>query len=270
MLRKKSILLLAVLLVSIFVCPFSPAQAADEQIRVFLDDTQLKFDFYPITRNDRVLVGMKPVFDAFGADCEWTPELRKITAHKGTTMMEFYIDNQTYWIDSVSYTADVAPLAYAGHTYVPLGLIAKCFKSDAFWNTDSCTVFMFSENYQPPTNAWGEAELNNDREHANSIYLDRTALPTFSGQGDVDYFKLWVHKDGNVVITVKGHNENQLPVFKLYNEMSTTPLATSAKDAQGVESVSLRLQPGIYYVAVSNQATIVTSDYYTLLAASAR
>lgn len=254
------------------VCAGScPVHAADNNlIRVFLDNTKMDLDFPPIIRNDRVMIGMRPVFNGFESEVQWNGELKKITAYKESQLMEFYIDNPTYWIDGVAYQSDVPPMAIAGRTYVPLRLIAECFSADVYWNSASNAVFMYKSGYEPPNTIWSESEPNDKQSDADSIYLDRPALPTFTSANDLDWFRLWVHKAGDVNISVEGTNDQQLPVFKLYDEACVAVLATSAANSQGVESARLNLEPGIYYLKIENLGTIMTRDYYKLMVETSR
>lgn len=271
--RKLSLsaLLIMVLVVTAVLGPVGPVIAQDaDSVRVFLDNTQIRFDEEPMIRNDRVLVPLRAIFEAFGSQVAWNDASQTITAYYGKVPLIFTIGSTEYMVGNTKKTTDVAPALVNSRTYVPLRVIAECYNASVYWNGDTQSVFIFSENYKPPTNIWSESEPNDSRNTANPFYLDQTAQPIFATENDVDFLKLYVHKPGIVNVTVTPGNATQIPVFKFYTEFSEIPLATSTKNAQGVESVSVSLVPGIYYIEIKNLGTVVTQDYYTVLASSAR
>lgn len=58
------------------------AHAAPEDITVFVDDQQVEFDTVPVIKNDRILVPVRAVAEAMGADVHWGEDSQSVQIEK--------------------------------------------------------------------------------------------------------------------------------------------------------------------------------------------
>lgn len=266
---KKSIVFMSVMTVALLFLPHVKSAAA-EWIPVYLDCQQVSFDEQPFEQNNRIFVGIGAVFRAFGSEPAWNGDLQKVTAFHGKTALEYVIGSTTYWVGGVAHESDAAPMIAGQRVFVPLRLIADSYNADVYWNGDSRSVFIYSEEFKPNTNNINETEPNNSKNKANSMWLDENMLPAFQTEGDIDYFRLWVHKPGTFDITAKSGNARQIPVFSVFNDYSDIAIATSKANSQEIQSATLTLEPGIYYIKATNDGDSYSSEYYTLRASTVK
>ncbi|MEI6501467.1 MAG: stalk domain-containing protein [Armatimonadota bacterium] len=75
----------------------------------------------------RVLVEMRPIFEALAATVEWIPSRQEIHARRGSSDMIMQINNSRAWVDGKSVQLEVPPRLVNGSTRVPLRFVAQSF-----------------------------------------------------------------------------------------------------------------------------------------------
>lgn len=83
--RKK---VLSFLILAAFMLALSPVYA-ESPISVIVNGTRLKFDAQPVIENGRVLVPVRAIFQALGAEVTWDEDARTATGVKGTRKQVF-------------------------------------------------------------------------------------------------------------------------------------------------------------------------------------
>ena len=78
---KKSNKIVATLLALGMVSTSMTSLAADD-IKIFVDDKQLECPVNPIIENERTLVPMRAIFEAFGANVSWDNNGRTVWAER--------------------------------------------------------------------------------------------------------------------------------------------------------------------------------------------
>jgi len=152
--RMKKIKLMLSLLA--MVCMFSLFNShvkAANKINILLFGEEVHFVNKPMEVSGRILVPLRSVSEALGADVFWDERSQKITLVKGNVQNELYLNNSIankYVADNhfdapspftqSSTTLDVAPRAYDNVTYVPLRYIAESFGIEVAWNSNTSTV----------------------------------------------------------------------------------------------------------------------------------
>ena len=78
------------------------SMAYEEEVdySVVFNGEKLVFDQDPINVNDRVLVPMRGIFEAYGADVEWDEVNRIVTATTDDTVIELTIDADRAYINN--------------------------------------------------------------------------------------------------------------------------------------------------------------------------
>ncbi|TDA65771.1 MAG: hypothetical protein D9V47_12430 [Clostridia bacterium] len=110
------------------------------EIMVFLDGQQLSFDVQPRMTGGRVLVPLRAIFAALGAEVQWDPASRSVSAKKGPTEIRLAVKSRTAYQDGQPVALDAAPTVVAGRTLVPVRFVGQALGAKVEWETASRTV----------------------------------------------------------------------------------------------------------------------------------
>ncbi|MBO4897075.1 MAG: carbohydrate-binding domain-containing protein [Clostridia bacterium] len=187
--RLRTILIL--LLSLIFLCSCTAISAYTENssaeqtdvIKVYLDGEEIVFDVAPEIEDDRVLVPMRAVFEAFGAKVKWDGETKTVTSKKKSKTIELTIDSKEIKKNDETYESDVAPKIKDGRTLIPLRAVSELLGLDVSWDNDTRTVNITSDKEEDES--W--------KENTGAINLDNLSV---SGDG--------LSADGKVITVSKG------------------------------------------------------------------
>ena len=118
-------------------------------IKVTVNGQYLTFDQPPVAQNNRVLVPMRAIFEALGAQVEWNPENQTILGYRASDdraiLMELNIPTMARQVgggDIYLIDLDVAPTAMNNRTLVPVRAIAESFNCTVDWDQTSQTVII--------------------------------------------------------------------------------------------------------------------------------
>ncbi len=108
----------------------TPTAVVDGQpIRIDNDST----DVVPIVdENDRTLVPLRFIAEAFGADVEWVGATQEIKINGGDIVMK--IGSADYTVSGSAKTMDTAPVIRDDRTLVPLRAITESLGKTVYWN----------------------------------------------------------------------------------------------------------------------------------------
>lgn len=136
MVRLYAILLLACLVFTPGMA--NPAQAAE--VKVVVDGKALALDVQPVLEGNRVLVPLRAIFEALGAEVRWDGKTRTVTAIKGTTSIKLAIGSSTALKGEAKVILDVPARVINGRTLVPLRFVSEALGADVEWNAAASTV----------------------------------------------------------------------------------------------------------------------------------
>lgn len=97
---------------------------------------------------DRVMVPMRSIFEALGAEVEWNPDSRSITARSGSVTVLLTIGSSTAFIYSpgengtVAVNLDAPPVIVGDRTIVPLRFVSESLKAAVRWDGSTRTVYI--------------------------------------------------------------------------------------------------------------------------------
>jgi spore coat protein H len=110
-------------------------------ISVTIDGKKLSFSGQqPLMRGGRVLVPMRGIFEALGAQVQWTPKTKLIVATKGNETVELRIGQKTASKNGSEVEIDTPPIVLKRSTMVPLRFVAETLRADVGWDEASQTV----------------------------------------------------------------------------------------------------------------------------------
>lgn len=123
------------------------------EITVTMDNNLLIFDQPPVIINDRVMVPVRAIFEAFGANLYWDEATSRITAWRATEHITLQVGSNDATISGMLHSLDAPPFIVpeTGRTLVPLRFISEAFGADVAWdgNRQSVTINTNQVAWQP-------------------------------------------------------------------------------------------------------------------------
>jgi hypothetical protein len=159
----KRIFAAAMLALTLVPSGFTKIYAA-ENIRIFIDESELGFDAPPQIINGRTMVPVRVISEELGYGVEWVSRESGITIyHQVYTeqpLITLYIGRREA---SVFYesgfdgslaenkvTLDSPPVLYEGRTLLPLRFIAETLRLTVEWDAAERIVRLYTQGYSPP------------------------------------------------------------------------------------------------------------------------
>ncbi|MDO4563080.1 MAG: copper amine oxidase N-terminal domain-containing protein [Clostridia bacterium] len=124
-------------------------QLEDFGITVTIDGEELEFDVPPQIIQERTMVPMRAIFEAFGAKVEWMQDAQIIYATYGSCLILMRIDKPILVVQDFAapegeaetqYTMDVPPTLVANRTLVPARAVSEALGATVEWDNDTRTV----------------------------------------------------------------------------------------------------------------------------------
>ena len=202
----------AILIMVLLVCMPMLASAADDNITVIVDGTEIEFDVSPIIVNQRTMVPMRAIFEFLGADVEWIPEENAVRATNKTLELYLQIGNMEMIVNGQSSTLDVAPFVMNDRTLVPLRAVSEAFSAIVGWEDSTSTVTI-----NTPNEKYAKAYDQSLNEVFDAKHI-RTA------HGDVEYFEMEII--GNKVKVTCLTTDNRMKSFGVRINRGSTLVKT--------------------------------------------
>ena len=135
--------IIAAVLAALTMCSVS-AFAANNEPKVFLDDTEMTFDVNPFIENDRTLVPMRAIFEAVGAVVEWDGDNKTVHAVREkngeTSVVSLQIGTASAFVNSEKTELDVPAQIKDDRTFVPLRFVVEALGEKVEWDGASYSV----------------------------------------------------------------------------------------------------------------------------------
>ena len=122
--------------------PAPQTETTDEIIVIKLNGEMLAFDVPPQMIDGRIMVPMRAIFEALGAEVEWDADTRTITAVKKSAVVIMQIDNSFIVVNGREIALDVPPRLMDDRAFVPVRAVAEGFDADVSWDGDARIVII--------------------------------------------------------------------------------------------------------------------------------
>lgn len=142
-----SALLSLVMMATIAVMPVM----AEDNIKVTLDGKEIQFDVQPQIINERTMVPVRAIFEAFGATVEWDQTTQTVTSKKGDITISLGIDNPTMIVNNKKVELDQPACIIDERTLVPVRAISEAYDLNVDWKQETKTVVLTAKNETEPT-----------------------------------------------------------------------------------------------------------------------
>lgn len=103
----------------------------------------------PIVENDRTLLPIRAIIEAFGGTVVWNADTREVTLGYGGREIILTIDSMTAYLDGEAQALDTAPVVRNDRTMLPIRFIAESFGLGVEWNGDTQEVAITTGNTVP-------------------------------------------------------------------------------------------------------------------------
>lgn len=141
----KRIICLAVSLIMMFSCIGVSAQ---NEISVELNARKMAFDVAPVNINGRVLVPLRTIFEAIGAEVSWNEETKTVISKTDKKTVVMTIGKHEMLTNGEKVKLDVMPMIISGRTMVPARAATEAFGARVLWEAQSSTVKIFTKEYE--------------------------------------------------------------------------------------------------------------------------
>lgn len=124
------------LTVSLCMCPVVSAAPT-----VYVDGYQLDVNVDPVFDNGRILVPMRAIFEALGAQLYWDGPSQMVEATKGDTQIILLIGGPAYK-NGLEIPLDAPARIMNGSTMVPLRFVSEALGAVPTWDKETQSVFI--------------------------------------------------------------------------------------------------------------------------------
>ncbi len=110
------------------------------QIRVFYKGEEVKSDVSPVIKEGRVLIPLRAMAEATGAEVAWNQETKTITLTKEDTVIEIVIGDKFFEINGTKVEIDVPAQIINNRTIVPVRFISEHLNHQVNWDAENESV----------------------------------------------------------------------------------------------------------------------------------
>ena len=148
-----AILIMLCLTVSMFTV------VSADGIAVTVNGESLVFDSEPIIENDRLLVPMRVIFEALGADVSWDDSSKTASAVLGNNSVRITIGESVLYKNGTKITLDCSAVVKNSRTLLPIRAVSEGLGADVDWNEEEKTVIITSVDYEQKIGEVSESDF---------------------------------------------------------------------------------------------------------------
>lgn len=112
---------------------------------IVVDGKILYCDVAPFMKDNRVMIPLRPIFDALGGDLFWNATEKRVTGFKGAHSINLVIGQKTAVISGgKTVNLDVAASEVKGRTFVPLRFVSESLGSSVNWDNSKSVASITS------------------------------------------------------------------------------------------------------------------------------
>lgn len=142
--------LILVLTLAITLMSGATVFAESREIVVEIDGAVVEFDVKPQIINDRTMVPMRKIFESLDAKVEWVPELQRVIATFGSTVINMKVNDNVFTVTDVvlgdikEVELDVPVQIVDDRTLVPVRAISEALGKKVDWDGENYKVIISS------------------------------------------------------------------------------------------------------------------------------
>ena len=142
--------LILVLTLAITLMSGATVFAEGREIVVEIDGVAVEFDVKPQIINDRTMVPMRKIFESLGAKVEWVPEMERVIATFGSTVINMKVNDNVFTVTDVlleevkEIELDVPVQIVDDRTLVPVRAVSEALGKKVDWDGENLKVIILS------------------------------------------------------------------------------------------------------------------------------
>jgi N-acetylmuramoyl-L-alanine amidase len=148
----------AVLLVLMWSGGGGTSYAADNQVRLFLNRTELLPEVPPRIVNDLTLVPVRIISEELGAEVSWNQEKQQVTIKRDGALLQLAINNPVASVNGAAFKLETAPVLDSGTTLLPVRFVTENLGMDVQWDNLTRSVFLFDKSSSIPVSGGPSSE----------------------------------------------------------------------------------------------------------------
>ncbi len=148
----------AVLLVLMWSGGGGTSYAADNQVRLFLNRTELLPEVPPRIVNDLTLVPVRIISEELGAEVSWNQEKQQVTIKRDGALLQLAINNPVASVNGAAFKLETAPILDSGNTLLPVRFVTENLGMDVQWDNLTRSVFLFDKSSSIPVSGGQTSE----------------------------------------------------------------------------------------------------------------
>ncbi len=117
-----------------------------------VNSSTVQLDAAPVIKNNRTLVPLRFVSEAFGATLSWDPIFRIIDITLGDSKIRLQIGTKFAAVNGKKVPLDVAPQLIKNRTMVPIRFVSEALNAEVLWDQNTKTITII---YPKPTQSQG-------------------------------------------------------------------------------------------------------------------
>lgn len=171
----------------------------------------------PVNVEGRIMVPMRAVFDALGAQVVWDSAARSVTGRMGKHSVKLVIDSKTAYVNEKAYGLDVPPMIVRDRTMIPVRFVGESLGADVRWNHETQTADILprdaagtvDDSSQGPEavtlmtdGMWPEPYYLKDHEGLAMLLLEEDEFPLLqrmTSDAKEDYMLYWLNRYRNMI-----------------------------------------------------------------------
>lgn len=117
-----------------------------QQISVLVNDKELVFDVVPMLENDRVLVPLRSISEALGAEVGWDEAAQAVSVKSNNAVISLQIGSNIIYKNGEEIALDVPVKIVNDRTIVPIRAISEGLDARVDWNDATQTVSIWTDS----------------------------------------------------------------------------------------------------------------------------
>lgn len=117
----------------------------NNQIKVQVNGSDVRFDTTPVIKNDTTLVGFRAILEAFGATVNWDEATKTVTAEKDGTTVVMTIGSTRVAVNGKEKTLLLAPEIINNSTMIPVRFVSEQLNMDVQWDDTARMISISSK-----------------------------------------------------------------------------------------------------------------------------
>lgn len=143
--KTLSILFILLLALSIGVTGYA------DVIHILYNNAPLNISPAPVVIQDRTLIPVRSLMEAFGAKVDWFPVTRSVIIQLNDRNIDLRIDSRDAYVNGIKFQLDVPAQIIDSRTYVPLRFVSDALGYGVQWDPTTDTVSISSAPPSQPT-----------------------------------------------------------------------------------------------------------------------